>query len=445
MKTTAISVFLLSLGLASVSGQVSRETDKLRSLDHPQIVVGGELGRRIKITVENSLLNLDVDGNFLKPFLEKQTKKGNYQGLGLLIDATVRFAAHTRDERVIKLKRHLVSKLIAAQTGDGYLGEFVSAQRIWGWIDIQELAYLANGLLSDHLFFKEAASLAAARKQADYILSRWDEKPNDWPQKWGSLHMVTTGLDRFMFLLSEETGDARYRDFCIKKLGVTEWNDRITLGRWGKYEGHVYGDLARCLAQLDWYRHEPKEALLVPTRCVVDFMLQGDGMVMRAAREEHPGAILTVSSGGDHLPNAAHVRAELEAGARLITPHFQRTPDWFDRTDDRVKSVKEHLQSAGRNVPVYLQEEQRRGWSKTTSPPKSEFLQAAREAVRSGAAGWVFHTVAAFDLRSSNLLANLDSAEREVLDSLGVEVFGTDIRSPGGSESSTPIQRSAPL
>jgi predicted amidohydrolase len=265
---------------AAMAQEPAKTADKLRPLDYGQVEVGGEMGRRIKITVENSLLNLDIDGNFLKPFLEKQTKKGSYLGLGLLIDATVRFAAYTRDARVITLKRHLVGKLIAAQTADGYLGEFVPAQRIWGWIDIQELAYVMNGLLSDYHFFKEVGSLAAARKQADYILAHWDEKPNDWPAKWGSLHMVTTGLDRFLFLLSEETGDARYRDFCITKLGVPKWNGKITLGRWGKYDGHVYGDLARYVAQLDWYRRQPDEALLVPTRRAVDFMLRGDGMVI---------------------------------------------------------------------------------------------------------------------------------------------------------------------
>jgi DUF1680 family protein len=266
--------------IAAAAQEPPKKADRLRPLDYRQVEVGGEMGRRIKITVENSLLNLDMEGQFLKPFVEKQTYNGHYQGLGLLIDATVRFAAYTRDERVIQLKRKMVSKLIAAQTADGYLGEFVPAQRIWGWIDIQELAYLMNGLLSDHRFFQEEASLAAARKQADYILAHWDGKPKDWPAKWGSLHMVTTGLDRSMLLLFEATGDARYRDFCVKNLSVTEWNDRITLGRWGKYEGHVYGYLARCLAQLDWYRREPKEALLVPTRRAVDFMLHGDGMVI---------------------------------------------------------------------------------------------------------------------------------------------------------------------
>lgn len=85
MKTTAITVFLLSLGFVSASGQVSHGTDTLRSLDHSQVVVGGEMGRRIKITVEDSLLNLDVYGQFLKPFIEKQTQEGSYLGTGLLI------------------------------------------------------------------------------------------------------------------------------------------------------------------------------------------------------------------------------------------------------------------------------------------------------------------------------------------------------------------------
>lgn len=274
----AVIASILS-GSSSTAQEPAKKGDTLRPLELPQVEVGGEIGRRIKVTVENSLLNLDIDGLFLKPFIEKQTKKG-YQGTGLLIDATVRLAAYTRDERVIKLKRHMISKLIAAQTADGYLGEFAPAQRIWAWIDIQELAYLMNGLLSDYYLFKEAGSLAAARKQADYILGHWNEKPNDWPAKFGSLHMITTGLDRFLFLLSEETGDARYRDFCIKELGVPEWNDKLTLGRWGKYDGHVYGDLARCLAQLEWNRREPSAPLLVPTQRIADFMLKGDGMVI---------------------------------------------------------------------------------------------------------------------------------------------------------------------
>ena len=133
-RTSMRVLFLCALGVAVLPASAwaqepAKKTDKLRPLDLPQVEVGGELGRRIKITVDNSLLNLDVDGHFLKPFVEKKTRKGNYQGSGLLIDATVRFAAYTRDERLLKLKRHLVSKLIEEQTTE--IGRASCRERVW--------------------------------------------------------------------------------------------------------------------------------------------------------------------------------------------------------------------------------------------------------------------------------------------------------------------------
>ena len=73
--------------------------------------------------------------------------------------------------------------LIDAQEPDGYLGEFDRAHRLWAFIDIQELAYLIQGLLTDYRLFKEERSLAAARKQADHILKHWDQRPAGWPEQ----------------------------------------------------------------------------------------------------------------------------------------------------------------------------------------------------------------------------------------------------------------------
>lgn len=146
-------------------------------------------------------------------------------------------------------------------------------------------------------------------------------------------------------------------------------------------------------------------------------------VLIRAARDEHPAAIVTVSSGEKHLADARNIREELDAGVMLVTPHFHRTPDWFDRTGERVRAVRAAIRAAGRDVPIYLQEEQRRGWEKNNSSA-AQMLHSAREAVAAGAAGWVFHTYAGFDLRSKSFLENLDEVEREVFASLGTEVFG---------------------
>ena len=54
--------------------------DVLTALDVREVQAGGEIGRRIGVTVENNLLALDADGDFLAPF-EKRTARGGYVGL----------------------------------------------------------------------------------------------------------------------------------------------------------------------------------------------------------------------------------------------------------------------------------------------------------------------------------------------------------------------------
>jgi hypothetical protein len=105
---------LLAALLASMAPAAQAESapptarpDKLVPVALDQVKVGGEFGRRMRVTLENSLLNLDVDKLFLQPFREKKTKNG-YTGLGMLIDCSARLALQTGDPRVLELKRHMV-------------------------------------------------------------------------------------------------------------------------------------------------------------------------------------------------------------------------------------------------------------------------------------------------------------------------------------------------
>jgi len=156
-----------------------------------------------------------------------------------------------------------------------------------------------------------------------------------------------------------------------------------------------------------------------------------------AARAEDASAILTVSSSSgdwhiirpDETLNTPNVDGELAIGAQIVTPHFPRTPDWYDRTDSRVRSLKNYLASVGRTVPVYLQEEARVDptW---IAPSQQHFLQAAREARDEGAAAWIFHTAAAFDLRASTWFDQLDATERATVDALGAQIYPPTDRPP---------------
>lgn len=244
------------------------------------IEVGGEIGRRVDVTLNNNLLALDADRDFLAPFKTK-VKTSGYVGLGKLIDAAVRFAVQTGDPRAMALKERLVREAIAAQGADGYIGMFAPGSRMHGMWDIHEMGYLVYALAVDYEFSKNQPSLDAAKKAADYILAHWKELPADWDgQTRIATHVSVTGLERAMLALHRVTGDARYLDFCLEERALAEWDLDIVVGRRVGIEGHIYAYLCRCLAQLELYRLRPEEKLLGQTRKAIDYMVGNDGMTI---------------------------------------------------------------------------------------------------------------------------------------------------------------------
>lgn len=254
-----------------------------------RVKAGGELGRRIDITVNNNLLALDTENAFLVPFRQRNQASG-YIGLGKLIDATVRFAAYTGDPKVLALKNRLVSEAIKTQEPDGYIGILVPESRLWGVYDIHEMSYLVLGLTNDYKYFGEQSSLVAARKLADFIIARWSAEPSRIPGPTGqrpNMYGVTTGLDGALLTLFEQTNDQRYLDFCTRfeqyKLG--EWNSTIKMDEPNKPynmddERHCYIFMALCVAQLQLYNIQPDPRLLQQAQQALDFLTRRDGLLI---------------------------------------------------------------------------------------------------------------------------------------------------------------------
>ena len=261
--------------------------DRLAPLDLRQVKVEGEIGRRVDVTIQNNLLALDADRDFLPPFVKK-TQKGGYIGLGKLIDAAVRLAAYSGDARALELKRHLVDEALRAQQADGYLGILRPDARVFEPWDIHEMSYLVYALAADHRYFGDGKSLAAARRLADYVIARWSAEPDRKPGGGQiTVHMTVTGLENAMLALHAQTGDARYLAFCRDFRKLPEWQDRIVVGRWGQIEGHAYAHICRSIAQLRLFRLMPEERLLGATRRVLDFLTRQDGLVITGACGDH--------------------------------------------------------------------------------------------------------------------------------------------------------------
>ena len=149
-----------------------------------------------------------------------------------------------------------------------------------------------------------------------------------------------------------------------------------------------------------------------------------------AVKAVDPGRLVTISSTGTHLVTPDSRVGEAEArnlreeasqdagsvGVDLVAPHFPRTDDWAPSTAARVAAVRAELDRIGRNVPVYLNEERR---AEPGSEIAAEIYQRAFTSARdAGAAGWVFHTKAGYELDKRSFVASLGASERAALQRL---------------------------
>ena len=270
-------ILLLPLVLPFFTAVRAAAADVLTPISLREVQVGGEIGRRIAITVTNNLLMIDADRDFLPPFRVK-TATGGYIGFGKLLDATVKLAAYTGDSRVLALKQHLVEEILKTQEPDGYIGIMTSSKRIWGLWDTHELGYIIWALLTDYQYFGEERSLVGARKAADYLVNRWPSMPKDWGKGAEvAPHVAFIGLERTMLALYRQTGDVAYLNFALKTRALPDWDTPIVIGRRPGIEGHIYAFMTRCLAQLELYRTQSDRNLLAQTDRAMDFMLHHDG------------------------------------------------------------------------------------------------------------------------------------------------------------------------
>ncbi len=151
--------------------------------------------------------------------------------------------------------------------------------------------------------------------------------------------------------------------------------------------------------------------------------------LIRIARSSNSNALITVSSTEPHLIDAdemlqtRNVAEEIDAGIAMLTPHLRRSSNWYLVTAMRVKMLKDYLVQTGHVMPIYLNEEARRGY-RGFYPPAEHLLQAAQSAQAAGAAGYNFHTGACFDLRTRTLFDQLDSEERKAVAAMPALIFG---------------------
>ena len=264
-----------------------RSLEDLRPV--PVIRVGGEIGLRIRNTIDNNLLRLDIEKDFLEPF-QKRDSSGGFIGLGKLVDAWVRLAGASDDDRVRMAKESLIRRILELQLDNGYIGMCAPAHRTWKLWDVHEMAFLVVGLVNDYRRFG-GPGLEGAVRLTEYIMDALADSSDRLPTIDGfgsvSREMSYLGLDEALVALYEATEDPKYRDYLIDNQKLLDWDLPIVKGRHGGIEGHVYAFLGKCVAQLRLFRTVPDEGLLVQSRKAMDFLLGASGLTVTGAASYH--------------------------------------------------------------------------------------------------------------------------------------------------------------
>ena len=249
-----------------------------------RITVGGEIGRRIEITIANNLLQLDIEHDFLAP-LRKKT--GAFVGIGMLLNTMTRLAAFSGDQRVAFLRDNLVAALIQLQDPSGYIGTKAQEKRLWEAFDVDEVFQILSGLVAHYRLTRNAGSLAGATRLGRFVLNRFSTEPEEAAkERWLCDTLLFLGLELGLLDLYAVCNEKTFLDFCVQQRRLHLWRDPIVLGRWGKLEGHAYAYLVKCLAQLHLNRFAPDRKLFEQSHKLLDFLTQSNGMVITGAMSE---------------------------------------------------------------------------------------------------------------------------------------------------------------
>jgi uncharacterized protein len=269
----------------------------LQPVDIRNIEVGGELGRRIDLTINNNLLALNFENDFIAPFalenrgtapsrqsdqsIMESVRLLPFNGLGETLDALVFFAAYSDDPEVNQLRLSLFNQVHSYQDQEGYIGQYIAEPekgQLFRQFTFEDAAFLCLALARNYYYFNDVKSLNASKHLMEYLTDA-QRKYHPKFYTYSAISFCDAAL-----LLYRCTGQKVYLDIARStKIGparttlpatLDEWqNDSLFSRGWKKANEwrsqnpnapkpygevrmicHVYRYLERLYTQLQLYR-----------------------------------------------------------------------------------------------------------------------------------------------------------------------------------------------
>ncbi|MBO0719961.1 MAG: glycoside hydrolase family 127 protein, partial [Blastocatellia bacterium] len=206
-----------------INQSVIKVSDRFAAVDPGQVVLQGFLGERCRNN-ETARLLMKNEEEMLAGY-EQRPGNHPYVGhhVGKWIHAATLSWASTKDGALRAKLDKVVSRLIATQKDDGYLGTYEDGAH-WGmgeeqrW-DVWVHKYVLLGLLTYHNFTGESASLEAAKKIGELLVSTFGPKNDagaglDLNERSTSSGMASGSVLEPMVLLYRATREEKYLNFA---------------------------------------------------------------------------------------------------------------------------------------------------------------------------------------------------------------------------------------
>ena len=233
MKRILIILFVVPLFFYNCSGdkKVNEKTPadekanevfppRVFPLDLSRIKIGGYIGHKVDLCIQNSVKARD-EQTLIEPFRQRnETWMWQSEFWGKWFLGAAKAYEYTGDPALKKKLDAAVDGLLAAQSDDGYIGNYADDAHLKNW-DIWGRKYCLLGLLAYYDITKSKKTLEAAKRLADHLLSEVGP---------GKVNIIKTGNYRGMasssvlepiVLLYVRTHEKRYLDFA--KYIVTQW------------------------------------------------------------------------------------------------------------------------------------------------------------------------------------------------------------------------------
>ena len=190
--------------------------DRLEPLSPGTVTIGGHLGHKLNQCITNRIMVQEINP-ILDLFLTRTNDTGGFKGefLGKWLTAAALSCRYQENPALQGTVDRAVEQLIKAASPEGYITTYQPGAEFKTW-DVWIQKYVLLGLIAEYDQTGKQADLEAAKRSADYVLSRNGPGKLSIEEYGPPSHKggCSFSILEPMVLLYERTGEKRYLDFA---------------------------------------------------------------------------------------------------------------------------------------------------------------------------------------------------------------------------------------